>query len=117
MNNIKNIHNLIKQKESCRPFYGTVQEAGSITTDYDHFPYTRWYRGVPEITMPIIAEREAGFRTIENNCCYFPKKHIEMVRPTYCYQAPCSTTFPCYTTKNINKTDEYFGKECIVQNY
>lgn len=116
-NNLKQIHHLINEKKKYTPFYGTLQEAGSIITDYDHFPYTRWYRGIPDSYNPVIAEREAGFRTIENNCCYFPKKHVDIVRPKYCYQPPCSTVFPCYTNKDENKNDVYFGEKCIVQNY
>jgi hypothetical protein len=115
-NNIKNIQKLIQQKEKNTPFYGTVQEASSIITDYDHFPYTRWYRGRPNSYKPVVAEREAGFRNIENDC-YFPKKHIEIVRPQYCFQPPCSTVFPCYTNENINENDTYFGDTCIVKNY
>ena len=31
-----------------------------VGTDYDTFPYTRWYRGIAEAAEPIVAEREAG---------------------------------------------------------
>ena len=51
------------------PYYSTIEDARQTKTDYDHFPYTRWYRGNPALSVPVVAERQAGWR-IKNNKCY-----------------------------------------------
>jgi hypothetical protein len=68
-NNIENIKRLIMIKNSSNYIDIIQSDCLSAITDYDHFPYTRNFRGVYNITTPVIIEREAGFRP-RNDQCY-----------------------------------------------
>ena len=108
--NIDTVRKQIEFKQGSKPFYSTANYTESVVTDIDHFPYTRFYRGVYYEHDPIVFEREAGWRSPNNfcyngsGCCRSPVKH------EYCWQTPCSTILPCYPPKqensylNLNKT-------------
>ena len=66
--NIQNIKKLIQMKNSSNYVDIVQTDCLSSITDYDHFPYTRNYRGVYNSTTPVIIEREAGFRPRRDNC-------------------------------------------------
>ena len=106
-NNINTVQKLIELKKKSQPYYTSTDDASNIMTDYDNFPYTRWFRGVYNSSVPIVAEREAGWR-IRNDSCYEykPEKPKENVYPNNCFEYPCSTVFPCKNTKEISQ-------ECI----
>src|SRR5690349_521165 len=79
----------------------------STITDFDHFPYTRFFRGVYFEDCPVVAEREAGWRPI-NNKAY--KKEFEYRRGKYphtCFEN--SLIFPRCIISNIEgeEYDEY----------
>ena len=67
-NNVTNIKTQIQAKTSHLPYFATEQNTQKIITDQDHFPYTRYFRGVAHVHRPIIMEREAGWRPIKNKC-------------------------------------------------
>lgn len=94
-NNISNIRRQIDDKKSSIPHYATSNQCEEVITDYDVFPYTRWYRGVPGIDVPIVAEREAGFRIRHDDCYKAPCMIENVVYPEHCFEAACSTVFPC----------------------
>jgi len=77
------------------------EEIPELITDYDHFPYTRWFRGVAESDRPIVAERVAGWRP-RNDKCYKPTTCPEVLKPRLCFQVPCSTQMPCRSGVDIN---------------
>jgi hypothetical protein len=58
----------ISMKNSDVPYYPDPDLMKDTLTDYDHFPYTRWFRGKYYYPNPVVAERDAGFRGINNNC-------------------------------------------------
>ena len=66
--NIQNMQNvqfeIQRKKYSEQPYYATEKNVVQVITDYDELPYKRWYRGVPESNVPIVAEREAGYRPL-----------------------------------------------------
>jgi hypothetical protein len=74
--NIELIKNQIRLKQQDTPHYGTMNINTSVITQIDHHPFTRFYRGVPYSTEPIIFERHAGLTraTIipvdETDCSY-----------------------------------------------
>jgi hypothetical protein len=112
--NILNIRKQILKKNSNTPYYCTQNEVINIITDQDHFPYTRYYRGIVGITKPVVFEREAGFRDVNNNC-YSTKTNIPPItRPVYCYQSACSTIYPCFNNES-NQNDINFSKNCTTQ--
>jgi hypothetical protein len=99
------------------PFFPTKNLIRSVTTDMDHFPYTRFYRGNPRADMPTIMEREAGFR--KKLDCYKPEYVVdEGPFPNVCFEVPCSTTYPCnpdYVQKfgDSNKINLWVNKTCV----
>ena len=66
--NVTNIKDQIQKKTNHTPYFATEQNTSTIITDQDHFPYTRYFRGVAHVPRPIIMEREAGWRPINNQC-------------------------------------------------
>jgi len=96
--NITLVRDMINQKKCLdKPFFATSQNITGVVTDYDHFPYTRWYRGRYLSEVPIVAEREAGYRT-RHDACYGINKCCSSDledKPNVCFQDACSTIFPC----------------------
>jgi hypothetical protein len=122
-NNVENIRAQISQKTQPSPFFATAKDAIQTITDYDTFPYPRYYRGVIGAHQPVVAEREAGWRKRQDACYDVrePKKsHIPPVYPNNCFQTACSTVYPCYPeymTKYSDKEamDLILNKTCVAQ--
>ena len=121
--NIANIQNQIARKKSSRPYAATVTEAVQVLTDYDTFPYHRYYKGVPTSTVPIIAEREAGWRPRHDSCYDLVEPSSWPPYPPYpndCFQTACSTVFPCYPEyasryADLEAMNLILNNKCIVQ--
>jgi len=122
MRNEQHIKRQIELKKQSEPYYANISDAKEIITDYDTFPYSRWYRGIPESSNPIIAEREAGWRVRHDDCyndtksCFVKQDLI----PEHCFETACSTVFPCfpgYLKKYSDKKalDVMLNDVCIVQ--
>jgi hypothetical protein len=92
--NITSIRKQIELKQGYKPHYGTINEANSTVTDIDHFPYTRFYRGVPSSTNPILFEREAGWRPQKNSCYRVGDCNYKSHYPKHCFETACSTVYP-----------------------
>ena len=108
--NIASVQNQILMKKGYSPYYGTINEASRVITDMDHFPYTRFFRGVYYSSSPTVFEREAGWRPTRNNC-YKNQNCVEKNSyPNNCWEYPCSTVLPCY-----QKADkDGINNPCIV---
>jgi hypothetical protein len=107
--NISSIQDQIYMKKGYMPYYGTSNVAESIITDMDHFPYTRFFRGVYYSSKPTVFEREAGWRPIKNNC-YKGKNCVEKSSyPNNCWEYPCSTVLPCY-----QKVERDASNPCVI---
>ena len=119
--NIKNIRELIKQKKSYHPHFATINNAAFVLTDYDTFPYPRWWRGVTGLSEPVVAEREAGWRRRHDNCYKLTKNYSENVQyPNNCFQSSCSTTYPCYPKylqkiSDKKELDIMLNANCVTQ--
>ncbi len=94
--NVKNIRNQIEQKKQSEPYYATEKVGSSVLTDYDSFPYERWFRGDYKSSEPIIAEREAGWRSRHDFCYVHPPENVVREKVNFCFEAPCSVVYPCY---------------------
>lgn len=117
---IEHVRAMIKKKNTNNPFYATNNSVSPVVTDYDHHPYTRWFRGVYYYPDPIIAEREAGWREQENSCYDLVTPVQSEPNPDHCWEAPCSTIFPCrpkYLHRYADKEllDVMINNDCIVQ--
>jgi hypothetical protein len=115
LNNYENIKEQIYLKQnSTYPIYATLSESSGVLTDYDHFPYTRQFRGDYSSSKPQVIEREAGWRPIYNSCY---KTYNDEVAdyPKHCFQMPCSTVYPCYT-KYLEKQSDKKEMDLILNN-
>lgn len=76
------------------PYYASYDSVGAVLTDQDNFPYNRYFRGVYYENSPVVMEREAGWRPIDN-LCYRELVVPKPCKPNYCWEYPCSTIYPC----------------------
>jgi len=120
--NVQNVRVQIDKKKGCDPYLATVNQAGQVLTDYDTFPYPRWFRGIPRSSDPVVAEREAGWRTINDSCYRVLEPNVDngWGYPNHCFEAACSTVFPCYPSYMQNISDRgalnlILNKACITQ--
>lgn len=114
---IDHIQAMIEKKNSFQPYYATNKSILPSVTDMDHHPYTRFYRGVYYYPDPIVFEREAGWREIQDHCYNLNIPPQEESVPRLCFQAPCSTVFSCHP-ENKSKYSEHenlTNNNCIVQ--
>ena len=100
-NNIMSLQKLIELKKKNQPFFATSEDASNIITDFDHFPYTRWFRGIYNSEKPIVIEREAGWRNRNDLCYSYTNDKKENFTINHCFEYPCSTVFPCKNTKEV----------------
>ena len=93
----KNVHSVREQiayKVSSIPFLASNKAVNGSITDQDTFPYPRYFRGMYQSDRPVVFEREAGWRPRNDNC-YCPNRPCIPDPVQFCWQVPCSTTFPC----------------------
>jgi hypothetical protein len=112
---IEAIRKGISKKISSSPYLANNNTVRSSITDMDHQPYDRFFRGVYYYPDPIIFEREAGFRPL-NNTCYKTAQQLKPdEEPLHCFEAACSTIFPCRPSPEKEKLETSIHNECIVQ--
>ena len=115
--NLKNIQYEIELKKyNEQPYFATKSNVTQVITDYDELPYRRWYRGIPEVNTPIIAEREAGYRPLIRNIHIMEKPEPEKIN--HCFESACSVVYPCYPEylKKYSDRDEMnvlLNKTCL----
>ncbi len=97
--NVNIVRSQIQQKIKSSPFFASNKAVNMSITDRDSFPYNRYYRGVADISEPVIMEREAGWRQ-RHDGCYEPVRVDKLVTPVYCWQTACSTVLPCTKVNN-----------------
>ena len=119
--NIANIRYQINNKKGCNGYYSTDITNKNVITDYDSFPYNRWFRGEYNMNTPIIAEREAGWRP-RNEMCYSSdfitdetrRKHGN-INPAHYFQPPCSVVYPKYVSENdLSLSEVKLNENCVI---
>jgi len=95
MNNRANIERAKYLKNGPNVYYATEKDTRQVTTDFDNFPYQRFYRGIHTSSKPVIIEREAGYRQLEPSC-YKEKLIVKSEYPSHCFEGPASVVYPCY---------------------
>lgn len=111
--NIGNVKEQISRKKEDKPYIATSEQ--QVLTDYDIFPYTRFYRGIPTSSEPIIADREAGWRPINQERYKKDIPEDASTKPNLCFQAACSTSRPCYPKADREDLNNIFNSACNVQ--
>ncbi len=105
------------------PFRPTMEQGSAVLTDYDTFPYPRWWRGIPSSSVPVIAEREAGWRP-RHDTCYgitpVPQPVTDYQYPDNCFQAAAKTIYPCRPRLNqVVDTNQQLqtvlNTDCIIK--
>jgi hypothetical protein len=91
--NIDTIKSYICRKNDSEPYHHTIGNARNIITDFETFPYNRWWRGEHKSAVPIVIEREAGWRPWHDPC---PRPPQQKQQPDICFSAACSTILPCH---------------------
>lgn len=103
--NISIIRSQINAKQSNTPHFVSINETQKIITDFDHFPYNRFYRGIYYSKNPIIIEREAGWRPLQNEC-YKPTFCFETPEyPNNCFEGSCNLFVQCQSSPKYNNYD------------
>jgi hypothetical protein len=97
-NNIMFVRSQIAQKINYNmPYYARTNEVNQCITDMDSFPYKRFYRGQADKSYPIVFDRAAGWRPrFDQENSATPYLVAPSQKPDYCFEAPCSTVYPCY---------------------
>jgi len=118
--NVNHVRRQIAKKSGFSPYLATKQEASDILTDYDVFPYPRYFRGVPTSSVPIVAEREAGWRPRHDDCYKVLQPPVEANYPNHCFSSACSTVYPCYPEYLTKYADRellnvILNKACVPQ--
>lgn len=113
-----NVFNVLKQieiKKQDSPYLATLAQSRQVHTDFDVFPYNRWFRGQPTSSQPVVAEREAGFRVLQDDCykCNDCSGVCESKYPNHCFQSACSTTYIC-NPKYLNKYSDKEQMELLL---
>lgn len=96
--NMKFVRDQIAQKINYNmPYYARTNEVNQCLTDMDEFPYQRYFRGQADKSYPIVHDRAAGWRPRFDKM-YSPTPYLVPKAPPvdYCFEAPCSTVYPCY---------------------
>ena len=117
---INYVRSQIGKKLQDTPYFSTENNIQNISTDYDTFPYPRWFRGQYKSSNPIVAERVTGWRPRRDACYQIISPPEENEIPNHCFEAACSTVYPCYPSylQKISDRDALnvaLNNACIVQ--
>lgn len=119
---IETIRSQIDLKNSANPYFSNGSIVKSSVTDYDHHPYSRFFRGVYYYNSPIVMEREAGWRPLQNSCykMIIPEQEGDRREPEYCFEGACSAVLPCvksYLKKYSDRDslDLMLNNACTIQ--
>lgn len=119
--NVNFVRSQIALKSMPEPYFATAAHAKGVTTDYDEFPYHRYYRGYYASANPIIDQRAAGFRPRIDNC-YKPEvyKKDPFCYPNNCFQGGTTVTYPCRPDfvkkfEDVDNIRQLLDTGCIIQ--
>ena len=120
MSNENIIKKQILLKNVDEPYFPKYNNIRNIVTDIDHLPYTRFHRGLYKSDKPIVMEREAGWRSINNSCYSVRNPNMESSYPNHCFETAGSTVYPCYPQyldkfSDKEALDVQLNRSCIVQ--
>jgi len=116
--NKNNIEMEIIKKNNWKPYFSTVKNVKQVTTEYNEFPYSYWFRGIANYDEPIVADREAGWREIDKEYYTIYNETESDKTPKHCFQGPCTTITRCnpdLSTKYIDrkKSDMGIYNSCV----
>jgi len=95
------------------PYYATKNTIKQFPTDMNVFPYTRYYRGIYNLPMPVIFDRKVGYRKIDYPKIYDYNEGIINSPAEYYFQIPCSTTLQPVFSENNRDIPFQNSKRCV----
>lgn len=104
---------ILNKNQTSRTYYATGNTIKKVETDFDNFPYNRWYRGKYQVSEPVIIERETGYRPIEKCEIPYHEEESTVALPNHCFESACSVVYPCY---GGNKEINYKEKKVVIKN-
>lgn len=114
--NMRYIRELIKKKQSSTPYFATESTISGFVTDFDHFPYTRHFRGEYNNSMPVILGRDVGWRPRRDECYrYVSDKNIQVAKPNHCFAGACNSVKPC-RPEELNPIADKDASDLTIQN-
>lgn len=78
------------------PYYGKLGDVMNFETEIDSIPYPRFFRGQYNSDKPIIFDRKAGFRVVNNYANTCRPKNVDTFVPDLCFSSASSVHYPCY---------------------
>ena len=121
--NVESVRKYIEKKNSSTPFHATKNMEIPIT-DFDHFPYNRHFRGVYSSVVPVVLEREAGYRKREDHCYKVNVNPAntsgEIPYPNHCFETSSKVRYPCYPQylrkySDKEQMDLMINNSCVSQ--
>ncbi len=82
-------------KNSNKPYYPTTSTIKNITSENDHFPYSRYFTGDFNSNEVKFFDRMAGYSKSINLLYKRPVYHPKPVKLEYCFQEPVAVTYRC----------------------
>lgn len=113
--NINSIQEQIRRKQSDKPHHATIGDVAGFTTDVDHFPYTRHFRGVYNGDTPIIYSRDAGWRPRRDSCYTQEQQQYPKLKPNHCFSGACNSVKPC-RPEELNPISDKEAVDLTLQN-
>ena len=109
---------MLQKTQYGKSYYATNQTVGKVVTDFDNFPYNRFYRGHYSNSHPVILEREAGYRFVQSNCYNDKVTYDKKDYPEHCFETACSVVYPCYPEylrkySDQAKLDVMLNRKCV----
>jgi hypothetical protein len=116
---VSSVKNQINQKlDYGQPYYARKNTVRNMVTDMDEFPYNKYFRGQYNSEAPIVFDREAGWRLRNDRCYQGLVGYAEPLYPNHCFEAPCSTVYPCQPKYSKDQGDSaainvWLNKNCV----
>ena len=95
------------------PYYATGETIKQFPSDFNQFPYPRFFRGIVKSDYPVILDREPGYSKVYSTKSYDYKEGLNDKAANYFFQIPCSTVLPPQNEKTWSNREFHMNNNCI----
>jgi hypothetical protein len=96
-----------------KPYYATGNTIKQFHTDFNQFPYPRFYRGEYNNSHPIILDREPGYAKMVKTVKYDNDIGIIKTPAPYFFQMAASTVLPLKNSEKWDSREFHLNKSCV----
>lgn len=89
-------HAISKKLDYSTPYYGKLGDVMQTQTDFDNFPYNRFFVSKYDSPYPTVYDRNAGYRVLNTPAYRCPRRACNDKTPDLCFSAASTTVYPCY---------------------